>query len=350
MNVLLPVGISFYIFQALGYSIDVYRGDVEPEKNFFNYALFVSFFPQLVAGPIERSTNLLQQFKTKHQFDGDQAISGVNLMLWGYFLKLVVADRCAIYVDSVYNNMEYQNGGSCLLATLLFSIQIYGDFAGYTYIAIGCSRVMGFNLTSNFQRPYFSSSISDFWRRWHISLSRWLRDYLYIPLGGSRKGKNRTYVNLLATMLVSGIWHGANWTYVVWGLLHGIALCMERVLGINKREWHGICKFIRILATFFIVSIFWVFFRANTLADGVWCTTRIFSNLMVPSLGGMKQLSYAIGGVILTFLIEYIIEYKKVTVNDSNKIRVYSLCSAGLLMAILSWGVFDGGQFIYFQF
>jgi D-alanyl-lipoteichoic acid acyltransferase DltB (MBOAT superfamily) len=245
--------------------------------------------------------------------------------------------------------MAYQNGSACLLATLLFAIQIYGDFAGYTYIAIGCSRVMGFNLSNNFLRPYFSSSVSDFWRRWHISLSRWLRDYVYISLGGSRKGKNRTYVNLLATMFISGIWHGANWTFVVWGMLHGVALCIERALGINKRDWHGLRKFLHVMLTFFLVSLFWVFFRANTLSDGLTCVQRICSNVY-PFKLDVKPGIFIWVTLLILFIAEYCIEYKKVEVNDHNSLKVYALCSMGLLTLILGLGIFDGGQFIYFQF
>ena len=209
-SILLPVGISFYIFQALGYSIDVYRKDVRAERDFFTYALFVSFFPQLVAGPIERSRNLLPQFKKLNKFDYDTVMAGVNLMIWGYFLKLVMADRCGMYVDAIYNNVEMHNGGSYLLASLLFPFQIYGDFAGYSLIAIGAAKVMGFKLMENFHRPYFSQSVGEFWHRWHISLSTWFKDYVYIPLGGNRVSKTRCYFNLMVTFVVSGIWLGAN--------------------------------------------------------------------------------------------------------------------------------------------
>ncbi|MCF0209449.1 MAG: MBOAT family protein, partial [Bacteroidaceae bacterium] len=255
LDLLLPVGISFYIFQALGYSIDVYRGNVQAEKNFITYALFVSFFPQLVAGPIERSTNLLKQFKEEHKFDYDYAMSGFKLMLWGYFIKLCMADRAALYVDNVFNNINNHEGYSTLIASIMFTIQIYGDFAGYTFIAIGCARIMGFSLNDNFRRPYFAVTITDFWRRWHISLSTWFRDYVYFPLGGSRTTKAKTYRNLMITFGISGLWHGANWTFVIWGLLHGIAQCIERALGLHKREWHSWCKVLHIFATLFIVNI-----------------------------------------------------------------------------------------------
>ena len=224
-SMLLPVGISFYTFQALGYSIDVYREKTPVEKDFFTYALFVSFFPQLVAGPIERSTNLLPQFKEKHSFCYEEVMAGFRLMLWGYFLKLALADRCAIYVDAIFNNVEQHNGGSFLLASLFFPFQIYGDFAGYSLVAIGVARVLGFRLMENFRRPYFAASVTEFWRRWHISLSTWFKDYVYIPLGGNRCGRYRQYFNVLTTFVVSGLWHGANWTFLVWNIAWRVAVC-----------------------------------------------------------------------------------------------------------------------------
>ena len=254
-HLLLPVGISFYIFQALGYSIDVYKGKVAVERNFFTYALFVSFFPQLVAGPIERSTNLLPQFHEKKVFSYENIMSGVRLMLWGYFLKLALADRCGLYVDPVFNNVTYHDGSSFFIASLLFTFQIYGDFAGYSLTAIGVAKAMGFNLMENFRRPYLSMSVSEFWHRWHISLSSWFRDYVYIPLGGNRKGRFRSYINVLATFILSGAWHGANWTFIVWGTLHGLLLCVERFLGWNKKQWHSVSKFFHCVLTFVLVAV-----------------------------------------------------------------------------------------------
>jgi len=217
VDVLLPVGISFYTFQALGYTIDVYRGDIHAERNLFRYALFVSFFPQLVAGPIERSKELLGQLKEKHNFSFERIRSGFMLMLWGYFLKLVIADRIAIFVDAVYGDYIKYSGWYLIIASILFALQIYCDFSGYSVIAMGAAEMMGFRLTDNFNAPYFSRSVAEFWRRWHISLSSWFRDYIYIPLGGSRKGSRRKYVNLMIVFLVSGLWHGAQWGFVVWG-------------------------------------------------------------------------------------------------------------------------------------
>ncbi|MCI8881020.1 MAG: MBOAT family protein, partial [Clostridiaceae bacterium] len=221
-DLLLPVGISFYSFQALGYTVDVYRGELPPERNLFRYALFVSFFPQLVAGPIERSRNLLTQLYGRHDFDPDRVRDGLLLMLWGMFEKVVVADRIAYLVTHVFDRYQELPGVASVLAVLLFGVQLYCDFAGYSDIARGAAEVLGFRLMVNFRQPYFARSTQDFWRRWHISLSSWFRDYLYIPLGGSRKGTARKYWNLLAVQLTSGLWHGANWTYVVWGGLNGL--------------------------------------------------------------------------------------------------------------------------------
>lgn len=219
-DVILPVGISFYIFQALSYTVDIYNDDVKAEKNFLKYALFVSFFPQLVAGPIERSKNLLKQINEKHYFNGERIKDGLLLMIWGGFQKIVIADRVAIVVNTVFNNFPQYPGMYIVVACILFAFQIYCDFSGYSIIAMGAAKVMGFELMENFNAPYFSMSVAEFWRRWHISLSSWFRDYLYIPLGGNRKGKVRKYINLMIVFLVSGLWHGAQWSFVVWGMLN----------------------------------------------------------------------------------------------------------------------------------
>ena len=229
-DVLLPVGISFYTFQALSYTIDVYRGEIPAEKNFFRYALFVSFFPQLVAGPIERSKNLLTQLAAPSSFNAEKAKSGLLLMLWGFFLKTVLADRIAIFVDFVYGNFEKYNGLYIAVATVLFAVQIYCDFAGYSTIAIGAAEVLGIDLMENFDAPYLVTSVAAFWRRWHISLTSWFKDYLYIPLGGSRKGVYRKYVNKMIVFLLSGLWHGADFSYVVWGALNGAYQIIGEIL------------------------------------------------------------------------------------------------------------------------
>lgn len=359
-RVLLPVGISFYIFQALGYMIDVHRGDVKPEKNFFTYALFVSFFPQLVAGPIERSTNLLTQFYEKHKFDAEKAISGINLMLWGYFLKLVVADRCAIYVDAVYNNMGNHNGSSILLASILFCFQLYGDFAGYSYIAIGCSRVMGFKLMDNFRRPYFfSTSVQEFWKRNHISLTSWFMDYVYYPIVGSSTKLWWWCFAIFITFFISGFWHGAAWTYVWSFSIFGfyLVVCMlkdkrqrkfEKKHGLKKKEWW---LWLNRVVTFLLVMYALVFFRSNSLNDALMATKQMTTNLCSKLfLNDYNHLIYAVIALVILFIAEYIVEYKKIIVSKDNMLRIYTLCSIGLLVLILSIGIFNGGQFIYFQF
>ena len=218
LNILLPVGISFYVFQAISYVVDVYRGHLGPEKNYFTYALFLSFFPQLVAGPIERSTNLLAQFKEEHRFEYDSVRKGLLLMLWGLFQKIVIADRAAILVNSVFDNYTSYPGICRLIAAMLFAVEIYCDFSGYSNMAIGAAKIMGFTLINNFDSPYSSESIKEFWRRWHISLSNWFRDYVYIPLGGNRCSRVKKYRNLMVTFLLSGLWHGAGWNYLLWGV------------------------------------------------------------------------------------------------------------------------------------
>ena len=359
-KVLLPVGISFYIFQALGYMIDVHRGDIKPERNFFTYALFVSFFPQLVAGPIERSTNLLVQFYEKHKFDAENAISGINLMLWGYFLKLVVADRCAIYVDAVYNNMGNHNGSSILLASILFCFQLYGDFAGYSYIAIGCSRVLGFKLMDNFRRPYFfSTSVQEYWKRNHISLTSWFMDYVYYPMVGSSTRLWWWCFAIFITFFISGFWHGAAWTYVWSFSIFGFYLVIctlkdkrqrkfEKKYGLKKKEWW---LWLNRIVTFFLVMYALVYFRANSLDDALTATSQMATNLIqIPFMEGISHLFYSVIGLSILFTAEYCVEYNKVKVTGKNFMTVYSLCGIGLLTMILGFGVFNGGQFIYFQF
>lgn len=347
---LLPVGISFYTFQALGYSIDVYRGTVKIERDFSTYALFVSFFPQLVAGPIERSQNLLPQFKQQHRFDYDAVMSGVQLMVWGYFMKLVLADRCGIYVDTIFNNVDKHNGGSYLVASLLFPFQIYGDFAGYSLIAIGVARVLGFRLMENFHRPYFACTIGEFWHRWHISLSTWFKDYVYIPLGGNRVGKLRNYFNLLITFVVSGIWHGANWTFLCWGTIHGILLCIEKAFGISKQKYTGAKKIFHWATTFVLVCFAWILFRANNLSDAVSVVTGIFTNLGTPK---PEYANFIAIGLAMTVLLtkEFADEFNwKIRVADSKSWLVRHIYLIIMIAYIILFGVLGGDQFIYFQF
>lgn len=283
-DVLLPVGISFYTFQTLSYSIDVYLGRQEPERHLGIFAVYVSFFPQLVAGPIERAGRLLPQFHATHRFSEEQVVLGLRLMLWGLFKKVVIADRLAIYVNSVYNNPTDYSGLTMLVATYFFAFQIYCDFSGYSDMAVGAARVLGIRLMDNFQQPYMARSIADFWRRWHISLTTWFRDYLYIPLGGNRVSVPRWYLNIAIVFLVSGLWHGASWTFVIWGGLHGLYMLlgswfggiyrtMSRLfLGENEEGEPNvppIPAWLGIFATFHLVVFSWIFFRANSLGDAL---------------------------------------------------------------------------------
>ena len=352
-DVLLPVGISFYTFQAVGYSIDVYRGTVKAERNFATYAVFVSFFPQLVAGPIERASNLLPQFHEKHSFSYRNAAEGLRQMLWGFFMKLCVADVLAEFVNAVYNNVSQHNGTSLVLATVLFAFQIYCDFGGYSNIAIGAARVMGFRLMENFRSPYLSSGVGEFWKRWHISLSSWFKDYVYIPLGGSRVGKVRHLANLMITFLVSGLWHGAYWTFLLWGLLHGI----YQVADVMRRRLFGTIetksltlRLLGIALCFVLVDFAWIFFRANTVGDAFDIVGKIFTDFGRPYI---NITSLSLGGVGLCILIiKELSEYfgwRLHAIHSSNIIIRYATVIL-LVCYILIFGSLDGDQFIYFQF
>lgn len=350
-KLLLPVGISFYTFQALGYAIDVYRGTTKVERNFVTYALFVSFFPQLVAGPIERSNNLLPQFKQPHPFDYDNGMKGLRMMVWGYFLKLVLADRCGDYVNAVFNNLDMHNGGSYAVASLLFPFQIYGDFAGYSLIAIGAARILGFRLMQNFRQPYLSCSIGEFWKRWHISLSTWFKDYVYIPLGGNRVGKWHRYFNLMVTFVISGLWHGANWTFLCWGMLHGMLLCIEKATGYSKQVVRSRLEtFGRWLLMFVLVCFAWVFFRANTLADAGIVLRGIFTNLSTPFT---RVSDFCIIGVCLVVMFVDAVRQERryhLPLNSTVKAVLLHVWLAMMIAFITLFGVLDSSQFIYFQF
>lgn len=373
-DVILPVGISFYTFQALSYTMDVYRKDIYVERNLLKYALFVSFFPQLVAGPIERSKNLLVQISERHSFDYERVKSGLLLMLWGLFLKLVIADRIAILVNQVYGQYTYYLGLQVVVATLFFGIQIYCDFNSYSLIAKGAAEVMGFRLMDNFKQPYFSRSIQEFWQRWHISLSTWFRDYLYIPLGGNRKGTWRKYANIMIVFLVSGLWHGANWTFVMWGFLHGAFQVIGQVLcplkntvfdflGINRKNFGY--QLGQGVITFFLVNFAWIFFRAPSLDDAFGVIQQIFLkwNPIVFVDGTLWQLGLnqknfllalaAIFVMICMSIAEYHgVDWRKKVLEQGFLFRwsVYLL----LLFSIVIFGVYGPGysesQFIYFQF
>lgn len=312
LNWVVPLGLSFYTFQALGYLWDVYYQKIHAEKDFLDYMLFVAFFPQILCGPISRADELLPQIKENSPFNYSRATSGLKYLLWGMFLKIVFADRLGIYVDTVYADPMRFSGGSNLVASIFYSFQIYGDFAGYSFMALGVARLLGYDIVKNFNRPYFASSVSMFWKRWNISLTRWLTTYIYIPQGGSRKGKFRTYRNIMLTFLVSGIWHGANWTFIFWGMIHGLAQCVEKAFGLNnpvKSRWWIIP---RILLTFIVVNFAWIFFRMPSIEQSIQVIRHIFSFGM-PNLGIGHIYLYLF---IFVGLLEIILEYKKIQVQS----------------------------------
>lgn len=368
LNILLPVGISFYTFQTLSYVIDVYRGEVDVEYHLGRYATFVSFFPQLVAGPIERSSNLLPQINKQFQFDYKEATYGLKLMTWGFFKKIVIADTLAQYVDSVFNNLQGYSGFAYVVVVCMFSFQIYCDFSGYSDIAIGVARLFNIKLMRNFDAPYFAVSIKEFWSRWHISLSTWFRDYLYIPLGGNRCNKLRHQTNLLITFLVSGLWHGANWTYVLWGALHGIAQVAENILFCTKKrkknllEASPVSGVVSLAAVFVFTTVTWVFFRASTLEDAVYVFRHMFDG--VQNVGtyinsGRLQLEIYIWEaidmfVMMTILVLYDFFSLKVDVIEKisgmRSVVRWSVYIAFIVLMLYLHPLNTGGEFIYFQF
>ncbi|MCM1192202.1 MAG: MBOAT family protein [Butyrivibrio sp.] len=375
---LLPVGISFYTFQALSYTMDVYRGKAVPEKNFLKYALFVSFFPQLVAGPIEKTENLLRQINEscrKRMVSFDKFVSGFALMLWGFFMKMVIADRIAVFVDGVFAELYRMGTVETVLAAVGFAIQIYGDFAGYSAIAIGAAKIMGFELTENFNAPYFAESIGDFWHRWHISLSTWFRDYLYIPLGGNRKGKIRKYFNLMVTFSVSGLWHGAAWTFIIWGGIHGLYQVIGDLLKPVRKKVNDIMKvrtevfsykFGKIVTTFALVDFAWIFFRAESVEQLGLFLNRMFTRFNPWVLFNESLFSYGIdrrewgilaAALLILFAVDLLRYKKNVNLGDFLiKQNLWFQYAVLLLLIVLvlvygEYGInFDSNQFIYFQF
>ena len=373
-DILLPVGISFFTFQALGYTMDVYRGTIPAEKNFFRYALFVSFFPQLVAGPIERSGNLLSQLETPRPFDAAGAKEGFLKMLWGFFLKIVLADRIAIFVDTVYGAPELYPGWFLIVATVLFAVQIYCDFGGYSTIAIGVSKILGIHLMENFEAPYLSTSVAQFWRRWHISLTSWFKDYLYIPLGGSRKGKARKQLNKMIVFLVSGLWHGADATFVIWGGLNGLYQVLGELLeplrtrvcqalGLHRETLGHRC--VQGLVTFLLVDFSWIFFRASNFAQAKEIITSIFtaSNpwvLFDTSLYSCGLDARNFGLLVVGLGLLALADLCKRRGHPLSKLLLSQdpwlrwILTAAAILALLvfgKWGPgFDQASFIYFQF
>jgi alginate O-acetyltransferase complex protein AlgI len=361
LSILLPIGLSFHTFQAMSYTIEVYRGHQKTERHFGIYALYVMFYPQLVAGPIERPQHLLHQFREKHSFDSDRVFEGLKIMIWGLFKKLVIADRLGIYVNGAYNNVAQQDGMTLLLATVFFSFQIYCDFSGYSDIAIGAAKVMGFDLMTNFRRPIFAKTTGEFWKRWHISLSTWFKDYLYFPMGGSKVSVPGWYFNLMVVFLISGLWHGANWTYIIWGGINGFYLVFaimtkkyrdkfNAFIGLNKLP--RLNMIIEIAVTFSLITFSRVFFRAKSVEDALTVIKKMLSFKGSIFNNGTALIIYSF--LAISFLL--VVELKKefytgsFTLSHHKNFWVRNSYYSLLIILIILLGVFDGGQFIYFQF
>ncbi|NPD86987.1 MBOAT family protein [Lentimicrobium sp. L6] len=359
---MLPIGISFYTFMAIGYTIDVYNEEIKAEKNIGILALFISFFPLILSGPIERAKNMIPQFKSLNAIDFNSLSQGLRFILWGYFMKLVVADRIGIYVDTIFINFQQHNGSTIMFASFLYPFQLYTDLGGYSLIAIGVSKVLGISVMHNFNRPFFASSMSEFWRRWHISLISWLTDYLYTPLSFYFRSYKvwGIVIALMITFIISGIWHGAAMTFVVWGLLQGVFLSIEALsnnskneiekkYNLKKRIWYNI---LGITITFVLFAVSQIFGRSNNLEMAVNILTRIFSTSGALFIGPPSNFIYIIVGLLMVLLKDFADEYypsKFQLFDNSNKIiRIFSFSL--IFITILIIGVFDGGQFIYFQF
>ncbi len=373
VKIILPAGISFYLFQAIGYIIDCYRETVEPEKNYLNLALFISFFPQIVSGPIERAGNMLPQYRNPKSFDYDNMRDGLLQILWGYFLKIVIADRLSVIVGTVYGSIGAFEGTAVFLATLCYTFEIYCDFAGYSSIAIGIAKILGIKLMDNFKSPYLAGSVAEFWRKWHISLSTWFRDYLYIPLGGNRKGQTRKLINLMIVFAVSGLWHGAAWTFVVWGILHGVFQVLGIVL---KPVWDKVVdalkidrsrcshRFLKIAVTFMLVNIGWVFFRAETfeqaltILKSMWTITPwVITDGTLLRLGLTAADIYLLVGSLIVLIVTDICNSKGIILRE--KIVEQSLwmrwiiyiAAAIFVITCGVWGPgYDASSFIYSNF
>ena len=352
INIIAPVGISFYTFQALGYMLDVYHKRIQCERNWWNYMLFVCFFPQILSGPISKASDLLPQIKSERKFDYGFAVEGLRYLLWGMFLKVAFADRLALYVNPVLDNYSDYSGVSIFMACTFYSLQIYGDFAGYSLMAIGVARLMGFDLINNFNRPYLAASITEFWKRWHISLTRWLTTHVYIAMGGNRCSKVRQYINIMTTFLVSGIWHGANWTFIIWGVIHGLFQIIEKVFGIQSTAGLSVFKrVIRICITFTVVSFAWLIFRMPTITDAWNCFCGIFTNKGSLYLPQIDELMFLVIVAIVPIIKDILIEFepdviKKFFANVFLRRTYYVL----IALAIVIFGVFNADSFIYLQF
>lgn len=354
LNWAVPIGISFFTFQAIGYVWDVYYRKINSERDFLTYALFISFFPSILSGPINKASLVIPQLKNLRPFfDYAKAVEGLRMLLWGMFMKVVVADRMGLYVDTVLPNYMNYTGLTCFAASIFYTIQIYGDFAGYSFMAIGVGKILGFELTENFRRPYFAVSVTDFWRRWHISLSTWLKDYVYIPLGGSRCSKIRNYWNIFVTFLVSGIWHGANWTFIIWGIWHGLFQIVEKMLGQQRCNYGWFGKGVKIVVTFLLVNFAWLFFRMPTLADACGVLGRIFDFSLPKTFfsDSMTTMFFMVLGIAILIFREVMDEFfpayftrimKPVWLRWGGYFVVLSL--------VLLAGVLGSDQFIYANF
>lgn len=353
-NIVVPLGISFFTLQAISYPIDIYRKDVKVEKNILKYSLFISFFPQILSGPIGKSKEMLPQFRQKHPFNKKDIFNGIMIVIYGLFKKVVVADLMAIGINNVYGNLSNFSGIPLLIVVIMYSFQIYFDFSSYSNIAYGCGKIFGYELNKNFNLPYFASSIKDFWSRWHMSLSTWFRDYLYFPLGGNRCKKYKCYLNILIVFLVSGLWHGAAWTYIIWGMIHAIYQILERMFNLKFKN-----NILNIIKTFILITFAWIFFRANTIKDAFYVITNIFNISFI----GIKEQILSIGldkydllvlfiSVISILVIE-ILQYKKQIYNkfkDLQPISKLIICIILIFATIIfgSYGPgFDNSQFIY---
>lgn len=354
INWAIPIGISFFTFQALGYLWDVYYKRQEIEHDFLTYALFISFFPCILSGPINKASLVIPQLKQlRPYFDYYKAVGGLKMLLWGLFMKVVIADRAALYVDTVLPYYENYTGLSCFVASILYTIQIYADFAGYSQMSIGVGKVLGFELTENFRRPYYAISVTDFWHRWHISLSTWLKDYVYIPLGGSRCSKLRNYWNIFVTFFISGLWHGANWTFIAWGCIHGICQIIEKIIGQQNCYYGWFGKTVKITTTFLIVNFAWIFFRMPTLSDSFDIIARIFDFTLPLNLFiDFDTFIYVSLSLIILIIKESLDEFFPNSIsflnNNNSWIRWASYII--LIVMILSMGVLGSDQFIYASF
>lgn len=349
---ILPLGTSFFTFQALGYMWDVYHGQVKPERNFLCYMLFVAFFPQLASGPISKTSELMPQIKQPKAPRWLDLSTGFKLLLWGYFLKVVFADRFALFSTVIFSNYEMYSGLTCFMGSISYSMRIYGDFAGYSLMAVGIARMFGFDIINNFRRPYLAATLNDFWRRWHISLTRWFREHIYFPLGGNRRGKLRTYFNIIVVFTVSGIWHGANMTFIIWGLIHGAVQCIERFFGLTGTPLNKSVRLLRIIVTFLIVNFAFIIFAMPDIGSAVDVIEKIFTmspGLVVP----VKNTDVFLAVLALTIVIakELCEEYRPdVTLINNRRLVVRFATVIAILFMIVGCGVLDSSNFIYVNF